>query len=345
MLQSFHQSGEQFEILFNKDKYTRCRRAEEPSSTTTRRGRQRRHELEGDRPQLADYRELKKDGVNFYKTPDAILRAQLDAWDKVIEEGRRETRCSRRCSTRSGLRQRDPLAERLHGRPQDGLQPLLRQEVRSLAVRPRAGNGRGDIRRQFCPFRVPCLREPHERQLCSRSTAFHLVGQTVPGHRHADRADRGIGFFALRAEQPATLDAERQNMLYGTLFMMAAPTRWRRTATCAATCSTASSMPRTPGRARPAAVHRVLPARHRALTWAGWNYANEALAIREQTFNATPLPVYPFKFVIPIAGAILLLQGIGRDRALHQCLRDGDWPSRERTWKRSTSTSSRRWCT
>ena len=32
-----------------------------------------------------DYIELKtKDKVNFYKTPDAILRAQLDAWDKVI---------------------------------------------------------------------------------------------------------------------------------------------------------------------------------------------------------------------------------------------------------------------
>jgi TRAP-type mannitol/chloroaromatic compound transport system substrate-binding protein len=32
-----------------------------------------------------DYIELKtKDKVNFYKTPDAILKAQLDAWDKVI---------------------------------------------------------------------------------------------------------------------------------------------------------------------------------------------------------------------------------------------------------------------
>ena len=31
-----------------------------------------------------DYQELKKSGVAFYKTPDAILRAQLDAWDKVI---------------------------------------------------------------------------------------------------------------------------------------------------------------------------------------------------------------------------------------------------------------------
>ena len=44
-----------------------------------------------------------------------------------------------------------------------------------------------------------------------------------------------------------------------------------------------------------------------ALTWAGWDFANASLAIREQTFNADPLPVYPFKFVVPIAGFILLL--------------------------------------
>ena len=66
-----------------------------------------------------------------------------------------------------------------------------------------------------------------------------------------------------------------------------------------------------------------------ALTWAGRNYANEALAIREQTFSATPLPLYPFKFVIPIAGGMLLLQGIVEIVRCIQCLRDGDWPSRE----------------
>jgi TRAP-type mannitol/chloroaromatic compound transport system permease small subunit len=66
-----------------------------------------------------------------------------------------------------------------------------------------------------------------------------------------------------------------------------------------------------------------------ALTWAGWTYANEALAIREKTFSATPLPLYPFKFVIPIAGGMLLLQGLVEIVRCIQCLRDGEWPSRE----------------
>ena len=66
-----------------------------------------------------------------------------------------------------------------------------------------------------------------------------------------------------------------------------------------------------------------------ALTWAGWTFAQEALAIREQTFNADPIPVYPFKFVIPVAGAVLLLQGIVEIVRCWVCLRDGEWPSRE----------------
>ena len=66
-----------------------------------------------------------------------------------------------------------------------------------------------------------------------------------------------------------------------------------------------------------------------ALTWAGWTFANDALAIREQTFNADPIPVYPFKFVIPVAGAVLLLQGLVEIVRCVICLRDGAWPSRE----------------
>lgn len=66
-----------------------------------------------------------------------------------------------------------------------------------------------------------------------------------------------------------------------------------------------------------------------ALTYAGWFFANESLAIREQTFNADPLPIYPFKFVVPIAGAFLLLQGIVEIIRCVMCLQSGEWPSRE----------------
>jgi len=66
-----------------------------------------------------------------------------------------------------------------------------------------------------------------------------------------------------------------------------------------------------------------------ALTWAGWIYFGESLAIREHTFNADPIPVYPYKFFIPLAGGILLLQGVVEIVRCVVCIRDGQWPSRE----------------
>src|SRR5512137_1369174 len=84
MLQSFHQASEQFEILFNKAKYdalpTELKSVidyavQASSADMSWKAIQRNSQ---------DYIELKsKDKVNFYKTPDAILRAQLAAWDKV----------------------------------------------------------------------------------------------------------------------------------------------------------------------------------------------------------------------------------------------------------------------
>ena len=39
--------------------------------------------------------------------------------------------------------------------------------------------------------------------------------------------------------------------------------------------------------------------------------------------------MYPFKFVIPISGFMLLLQGFVEIVRCIQCLQDGEWPSRE----------------
>ena len=66
-----------------------------------------------------------------------------------------------------------------------------------------------------------------------------------------------------------------------------------------------------------------------ALTYAGWIYANESMVIREQTFSPDPLPLYPFKFVIPLAGIFLMFQGVVEIIRCIVCLREGAWPSRE----------------
>ena len=85
MLQSFHQASENFEILFNKKKYDAL--PEELKSVI-------KYAVQAASADMSwkaidryskDYIELQeKQGVKFYKTPDAVLRAQLTAWDEVI---------------------------------------------------------------------------------------------------------------------------------------------------------------------------------------------------------------------------------------------------------------------
>ena len=85
MLQSFHQSGEQFEILFNKTKYDALPAELKAIIDFGVQAASADMSWKAVDRNSKDYIELKtKDKVNFYKTPDAILRAQLDAWDKVI---------------------------------------------------------------------------------------------------------------------------------------------------------------------------------------------------------------------------------------------------------------------
>jgi TRAP-type mannitol/chloroaromatic compound transport system substrate-binding protein len=84
MLQSFHQSTEQFEILFNKGKYDAL--SQELRSTIDYAVQAASADMSWKAVQRnsQDYIELKKQGVKFYKTPDAILRQQLVAWDKIM---------------------------------------------------------------------------------------------------------------------------------------------------------------------------------------------------------------------------------------------------------------------
>ena len=84
MLQSFHQSGEQFEILFNKGKYDALPGELKSVIDYAVQASSADMSWKAIERNSQDYIELKKAGVKFYKTPDAILRAQLDVWDKVI---------------------------------------------------------------------------------------------------------------------------------------------------------------------------------------------------------------------------------------------------------------------
>lgn len=91
MLQSFHQSGEQFEILFNKTKYGALAPELRSIIDYAVQASSADFSWKAIDRNSKDYQELRtKDKVNFYKTPDSILRAQLEAWDKVTAKKAQE---------------------------------------------------------------------------------------------------------------------------------------------------------------------------------------------------------------------------------------------------------------
>jgi TRAP-type mannitol/chloroaromatic compound transport system permease small subunit len=67
-----------------------------------------------------------------------------------------------------------------------------------------------------------------------------------------------------------------------------------------------------------------------ALVWAGYYYAAESWSIRERSsvMYEGP-PIYPFKTVIPVAGAFLLMQGVVEIIRCIVCIKRGQWPARE----------------
>ncbi len=84
MLQSYHQSAECFEIIFNRTKYNALapelqaiiRYAADAASADMAWKAMDRYSK--------DLEALRAKGVNIHRTPDSVLQAQLAAWDKVI---------------------------------------------------------------------------------------------------------------------------------------------------------------------------------------------------------------------------------------------------------------------
>ena len=66
-----------------------------------------------------------------------------------------------------------------------------------------------------------------------------------------------------------------------------------------------------------------------ALCWAGYIYAGESWAMNEHSsITADGPPLYHFKTIIPLAGAMLLMQGIVEILRCIVCLQKGEWPTR-----------------
>jgi TRAP-type mannitol/chloroaromatic compound transport system permease small subunit len=135
--------------------------------------------------------------------------------------------------------------------------------------------------------------------------------------------------YLFDAPHPWAFDA--QAMLYGSLFMLAG----------AYTLAAA-------GHVRGDILYGFLPPRVQAaidlvlylafflpgigaMIWAGYHFAAESWAIDEHSsITAEGPPIYPFKAVIPLAGALILVQGLAEIVRAALCLARGAWPPRGR---------------
>ena len=86
MLQSFHQSAEQFEILFNRTKFNSLPADLKSIVNAAVQASSADMSWKAIDRYSQDYIELQKGGVKFYQTPDAILQAQLKAWDDITKK-------------------------------------------------------------------------------------------------------------------------------------------------------------------------------------------------------------------------------------------------------------------
>ena len=66
-----------------------------------------------------------------------------------------------------------------------------------------------------------------------------------------------------------------------------------------------------------------------ALVYSGWNYASTSVRFREVSiFSPAGVPVFPLKALIPVTGALLMLQGVAEIIRCMICIREGVWPQR-----------------
>jgi TRAP-type mannitol/chloroaromatic compound transport system permease small subunit len=122
---------------------------------------------------------------------------------------------------------------------------------------------------------------------------------------------------------------DANNMMYGTLFMMCGAYTLAQGGHVRGDFLYGSFKPRTQAALDLALYITFFLPGIVALLYAGWGYAADSWRINEHSnVTAEGPPVYQFKTVIPLAGALVLLQGLAEIVRCIECLRTGQWPER-----------------
>ena len=128
---------------------------------------------------------------------------------------------------------------------------------------------------------------------------------------------------------PSSWIYDVDNMMYGTLFMMCGAYTLAQNAHVRGDFLYSSMRPRTQASIDVVLYIAFFIPGILGLIYAGYDYALDSWRIREHS-NVTSEgpPVYQFKAIIPIAGVLVMLQGMAEITRCIVCLRTGKWPDR-----------------
>jgi len=122
---------------------------------------------------------------------------------------------------------------------------------------------------------------------------------------------------------------DASNMLYGTLFMICGAYTLAQNAHVRGDFLYSSMRPRMQASLDLALYVMFFIPGIAALVYAGYDYASDSWRINEHSnVTADGPPVYHFKAMIPLAGALVMLQGIAEIVRCIVCLKTGAWPAR-----------------
>ena len=142
---------------------------------------------------------------------------------------------------------------------------------------------------------------------------------------------------------------DASNMLYGTLFMIGGAYTLAQNAHVRGDFLYSSMRPRTQATLDLVLYIVFFLPGIAALAYAGWDYAADSWRINEHSnVTADGPPVYHFKFMIPLAGALLLLQGAAEIMRCIVCLQDRSMAEppegRQRNRRRRGAAGAQRVC-
>jgi len=308
-LGSFHQSQEFFEVTFNKKKFDALADEQKAILKYASEAENSNFYWHNTNRYANDLDTLRNEqGVNVYRTPDSVMADQLKAWDIVVD--------------------------RISGEDEFFAKVVDSQKAYAKRVMGYLNLNQPDYRRSKISIAVSSIRMPKERALLNWIHSIESLSQWV---------GKAFGwcililtlsvsyevFVRYVLNSPTVWAFDMMVQMYGALFLMAGAYTLAQDA-----------------HVRGDVLYRLFSVRWQArvdfllyiifffpgmiaLFWYGWEIASDSWRYKEVSWNSPArIQIYFFKTLIPVAGVLLMIQGLAEMARCWIAMKTGKWPER-----------------